>query len=100
MAPAMLGLRDALVLAALSPAASPHRFADRAVPRATARFIRTTTRARAIRAPSPAFLDPPERWILAAFLERLPDDPPQLIHAVTAESVMQLTPSDSEAQRP
>ncbi len=92
-----LDLRDHEVLASLSLAGAPHRFLDRAVARATARFIRTTSRAQAIFLPSMAFLDRPEHWILAHFLERLPDDPQRFIAAVTADSVFRLTRDEFES---
>jgi RES domain-containing protein len=90
----VLDLRLAEVLAALSLDGAPQRSLDRAVPRATARFVRTTTRAQAVFAPSMAFLDRPERWILIVFLERLPDDPRRFIHSAMPDSVFNLTAQD------
>lgn len=79
----VLDLRDARVLAALSLADTPARFTDRELARATARFVRSTTRARALLVPSMGFLDDLDRWCLVAFLEKLPPEPKDFISAVT-----------------
>ena len=52
----------------------PRRFLDRAVARATGRFLRQTTSAEGIVVPSVAFLDDPTRWNLILFLDKLPAD--------------------------
>ena len=79
----VLDVRDEEVCAALSLGDAPHGFANVQVARATANFVRSTTRAQALLVPSMAFLDDPARWCLVVFLEKLPADPRQYISAVT-----------------
>lgn len=55
-----LGLNDA-----------PACFLDKSVARATAAFARYALRVQAIRVPSVAFLDRPDRWCLVVFLEQV-----------------------------
>ncbi len=79
----VLDLRAPRVLTALSLADAPARFTDRELARATARFVRSTTRARAILVPSMGFLDDLDRWCLVVFLDKLPSDPNGFVSAVT-----------------
>lgn len=71
----LLDLRDPRAWQALSLANAPFCFADRAIARATARYVRYTTQAQGLLAPSVAFLDQLDRWALVLFLEKLPADP-------------------------
>lgn len=78
----LLDLRDPDVWAALSLTDAPHCFLDLALARATARFIRYTTGAQGLLAPSAAFLDQLDRWCLVLFLDKLPADPDDFITSV------------------
>ena len=78
----LLDLRDPRLWQALSLSNAPFYFTDRAVARATARFLRYTTQAQGLLVPSVAFLDQPDRWVLALFLEKLPADPRAFIPVV------------------
>jgi RES domain-containing protein len=80
---AVLDLRDADVCNSLSLDNAPYCFADIQVARATAHFVRRTTEAQALLAPSMGFLDDLERWCLVAFLEKFPPDPRSFISSVT-----------------
>lgn len=68
-----LDLRDQQVCATLPLTGAPQCFLDRDVARASADFLRRTTAVEALLLPSMAFLDQPERWIMAIFLEKLPN---------------------------
>jgi hypothetical protein len=78
----VLDLRSPEVWALLSLADAPACFADLGVARATANFVRRTTAAQALLVPSIAFLDQPDRWCLALFLEKLPE-PRAFVSTVT-----------------
>jgi RES domain-containing protein len=82
---AVFDLRTAAVWSELSLSNAPLCFLDIPIARATARFIRTTTRAQGIIVPSVAFLDSLERWCLVVFLEKLPADPHAFISSVQVE---------------
>lgn len=71
---AVLDLRQATLRTALGLHGGTRRFLDAEVARATATFIRRTTAAEALLVPSLAFLDDPNCWNLALFLEKLPRD--------------------------
>ncbi len=79
----VLDVRSEEVGNALSLDNAPSCFADVQVARATANFVRRTTEAQAMLAPSMGFLDDLERWCLVAFLEQLPPDPGSFISSVT-----------------
>ena len=81
---ALIDMRDPGVHRALSLMSAPHCFLDRGIARATAQFPRPTTAAQALLAPSMAFLDAPERWVLVLFLDKLPADHRRFITAVEA----------------
>lgn len=68
----MLDLRDPAACAALSLSDAPTCFLSVEIARATATFVRRTTAAQALLAPSVCFLDQPDRWCLVLFLEKLP----------------------------
>jgi RES domain-containing protein len=70
----VLDLRDPQVRSAIGLHGGARRFLDRAVARATARFLRLTTSAEGLLVPSVAFLDDPSRWNLVVFLDKLPAD--------------------------
>ena len=78
-------LRDPTLCAALSLREAPLCFLDRAIARATARFLRRTTAAQALLVPSVAMLDKPDRWVMVLFLEKLPADPRRFIPSVQVE---------------
>lgn len=80
---AVLDLRSEEVCQALPIDNAPYCFADITVARATAHFVRGTTKAQALLVPSMGFLDDLERWCLVVFLEKLPPDPRSFISAVT-----------------
>jgi hypothetical protein len=82
-----LDLRDARVVAALSLANAPACFLDREIARATADFLRRTTPVEALVLPSMAFLDQPERWVMAIFLEKLPDGIEHVVSSVTRDGL-------------
>ncbi|MBI3978150.1 MAG: RES family NAD+ phosphorylase [Chloroflexi bacterium] len=82
---------------ALSLQGAPVCFLDKAIARAVAEFLRRTTSAQALRAPSVAFLDNPDRWILVLFLEKLPADPRQFVTAVEAVGNFQVGIAESGA---
>ena len=54
---------------------APNCFLDRAIARAAARYVRTSTPAVAMRVPSVASLDDLSRFTLVVFLDKLPNDP-------------------------
>lgn len=85
----VLDLRHPAACAALSIAGAPYAFADRAIARATAQFVRTTTTAQALLVPSMAFLDAPDRWCLVLFLEKLPA-PADFVSAVAPRGPLAL----------
>ncbi len=78
----LLDLRDPRAWQALSLANAPFCFADRAVARATARYVRYTTQAQGLLVPSVAFLDDSSRWVMALFLDALPSEVEQFIWSV------------------
>ncbi len=67
----VLDLRERAVTDGLGLTDAPGCFLDRAVARATAGFIRHTTRSQGLLVPSVAFLDDLDRWNLVVFLEKL-----------------------------
>ncbi len=79
----VLDLREARTLASLSLEDAPGCFTDRELARATARFVRSTTRAQALLVPSTGFLDDLDRWCLVLFLDKLPSVPGAFITSVT-----------------
>jgi RES domain-containing protein len=79
----VLDVRDAEVSRSLSAYDAPSCFADVGFARATAHFVRRTTEAQALLAPSMGFLDQLERWCLVVFLEKLPADPRSFVSSVT-----------------
>jgi hypothetical protein len=90
---AALDLRDPAVCAALSLSGAPSCFLDRDVARATAGFIRTTTRAQALLTQSMAFLDAPNHWVMALFLERLDAGLDAVISRVEPDGIFRYDPS-------
>jgi hypothetical protein len=82
-----LDLRDPRVVATLSLSDTPACFLEREVARATADFLRQTTSAQALLLPSMAFLDQPNRWVMAIFLEKLPDGIDGVVTNVTADGL-------------
>lgn len=71
-----LNLCDRLCWQELSLKDAPKCFLDKNIARATAQFIRQTTRVEAIFVPSMVFLDQMDKWVLVIFLEKLPIDQP------------------------
>jgi RES domain-containing protein len=90
---AVLDLRDPAVCAALSLSDAPSCFLDRDVARATAGFIRTTTRAQALLTHSMAFLDAPDHWVMALFLERLDAGSDAVVSRVEPDGIFRYDPS-------
>lgn len=78
----VLDVRDADVCHAIGLHDAPLCFLDRDVARATARYLRRTTPAQAILAPSVATLDQLNRWNLVLFPEKLPAGPSRFIRSV------------------
>ena len=85
---AVLDVRSEDVWHALSLDNAPSCFADVAVARATAQFVRGTTEAQALLVPSMGFLDDLERWCLVAFLEKFPPDPKSFVSVVTPRGLL------------
>jgi len=85
-----LDLRDPALWAALSLREAPYCFRDKGIARAVARFLRRTTPAQAIVAPSLAFLDDPSRFVLALFLEKLPAEPRRFVLRAEADGILTL----------
>jgi len=69
---ALLDLREPATWDALSLAGAPDCFAKIAVCRVVSGFVRETTEAQALLAPSVAFLDDLGWWCLVLFLDKLP----------------------------
>ena len=87
---ALIDLRDPDVHRALSLKNAPACFLDKGIARSTAQFLRRTTPAQALLAASMAFLDAPERWVLALFLDKLPADHRRFIVAVEPAGTFQV----------
>ena len=85
--PHTLDLRDSRVVAALSLANAPACFLDREIARATADFLRRTTPVEALLLPSMAFLDRPEHWVMAIFLEKLPEGIEAVVSSMTKDGL-------------
>lgn len=79
----VLDLRDPAVWRDLSLRDAPGGFLEHDIARATARFLRRTTAAQALLAPSVAFHNDLSRWVLVVFLDTLPPDPATFIRAVS-----------------
>lgn len=91
-----LDLCDPRVWQGLSLEYAPACFLDKAIARATATFIRNTTRTGAIFVPSAAFLDQLDKWILVVFLEKLPNDTRRFLPSVMEDGefiIDSLTPA-------
>lgn len=91
----VLDLRAPETWQALSLDEAPTCFLDRAVARATARYLRRTTTAQALLVPSVAMLDQAHRWNLVVFLDKLPEDPARFITAWHVEGSLQWGAGDS-----
>ncbi|MGH2531540.1 MAG: RES domain-containing protein [Thermomicrobiales bacterium] len=87
---AVLDLRDPATHQALSLHGAPRCFLDRTVARATAGFLRATTPAQALLAPSMAFLDQPHGWVMVLFLENLPAGLEVAVEAVDEDGLLRL----------
>jgi hypothetical protein len=93
---AVLDLRDPDVCAALSLTDAPACFLDREVARAVAGFVRKTTRAQALLTASMVFLDAPDRWVMALFLERLDAGLEQAVAGVEPDGIFRYDPSSRQ----
>jgi RES domain-containing protein len=71
----VIDLRNPQLWKELSLQNPPSCFLDPEQARAVAQFVRKTTLAEAVLVPSMAFLDKPDRWVMAVFLEKLLTDP-------------------------
>lgn len=80
-----LDLGDPQVWKELSLEDAPYCFLDKAMARATATFVRKTTAAEAVFVPSAAFLDQLNKWVLAVFLEKLPENPRSFLSSVVED---------------
>jgi RES domain-containing protein len=87
----VLDLRADDCLSALSLDGAPHCFLDVRVAQATANFIRATTDAQAILAPSMALLDQPDRWVLVVFLEKLAPEPKRYLANLTQAGAFEVS---------
>jgi hypothetical protein len=88
----VLDLREPTLWQTLSLTDVPQAFLDKAVARATARFVRTVTPAQAIIVPSAAFLDSTDRWILVLFLEKVPSGPSRFIRSAEPDGIIRIEP--------
>ncbi len=86
----VIDLRDKRVWEGLSLANAPYCFLDIGIARATAGFLRHTTSAAGVLVPSMAFLDHPDRRVLALFLEKLPEDPGRFLTSIESAGVFQI----------
>ena len=87
---ATLDLRDPRVWTTLSLVDAPGCFLDRTVARATAGYLRHTTRTQALIVPSMALLDAPSRWVAVLFLDKLPADPAAFLADVRPDGTFRL----------
>jgi RES domain-containing protein len=87
----MLDLTSPEVRKALSLPSDPTCFLSVDYARATAHFVRFTTRAQGLVVPSMCFLDDVSRWCLVLFLEKLSAEPRDYVKAVDAWGELQLT---------
>lgn len=81
-----LNLCDAQVWQVLSLGNAPNCFLDKGIARATAQFIRKTTKVEAIFVPSVVFLDQLDKWVLVIFLEKLGADPRRFLASCVEDS--------------
>lgn len=89
---AIFDLRDARAAEVLSLSNAPACFLDGAIARATAGFLRATTPAQALLAPSMAFLDQPARWVMVLFLEKVNAGLDNVVVAVEEDGILRLEP--------
>jgi RES domain-containing protein len=87
---ALLDLREPRVCEELSLQDAPRCFLDMALAQSVAQYLRRVTPAQGILAPSMAFLDRTDRWVLILFLEKLPSDPHAFLTNVQAGGVFLL----------
>jgi RES domain-containing protein len=87
----VLDLRRPEVWSALSLQDAPDCFKDKAVAKATAGFIRSTTLTQAILVPSAAFLDDLDQWCLVIFLEKLPSEPRRFLPNVCEDGYFEIS---------
>ncbi len=92
----IIDLRTPQLWQELSLQNSPFCFLEIEQARAVAQLVRKTTIAQGILVPAMAFLDKPERWVIAIFLEKLlsdplRDDPSYFIFSTTDDGTFQLT---------
>jgi RES domain-containing protein len=88
--PRTLDLRDPALCDALSLREAPYCFLDKAIARAVAGYLRRTSPVQALLVPSVAFLDDPQRFVLALFLEKLPAEPQEFILRRRAEGTFRV----------
>lgn len=87
----MLDLTRPEVSEALSLPSDPTCFLAIDYARATAHYIRITTRAQGLLVPSMCFLDDVSRWCMVLFLEKLSPDPRDYVKAVDDWGELHLT---------
>jgi RES domain-containing protein len=88
----VIDLRNPKLWKELSLQNPPSCFLDIEQARAVAQLVRKTTLAEAVLVPSMAFLDKPDRWVMAIFLEKLltdplKDDPTKFILSATDDGI-------------
>ncbi len=84
----IIDLRTPQLWQELSLQNPPFCFLDIEQARAVAQLVRKTTTAKAILLPSMAFLDKPECWVMAVFLEKLLSDP---LHGDSSHFILSVT---------
>ena len=91
----VIDLRNPQLWKELSLQNPPSCFLDLEQARAVAQLVRKTTTAEAVLVPSMAFLDKPDRWVMAVFLEKLltdplKDDPSNFILSATVDGIFEV----------
>ncbi len=91
----IIDLRNPQLWKELSLQNPPSCFLDIEQARAVAQLVRKTTSAEAVFVPSMAFLDKPDRWVMAVFLEKLlinplEDDPSNFILSATHDGIFEV----------
>jgi RES domain-containing protein len=94
--PRVLDLRDPNFCSALSLKEAPYCFVDKGIARAVAQFLRRTTPAQALIAPSVAFLDDADRFIAVLFLDKLPVEVARFIPRALPDGLLSLSPEQPE----
>lgn len=86
-------LRDAGVLRLIGRDDAPECWLDPRIARAVATFFRDSLGVQGALVPSVAYLDAPERFNVACFLENLPDDPRAFLPRARRRSTVSVEPA-------